>query len=318
MRLKDARINEMNTQIVVTGLVKNLCERKTRKGDTYLDVVLMDNDVVLSCKYFNVDSLNCSLGTGDVIEASITINEYNNQPSYIITGSKSTSYSPDSYIAWFEKLNALKAEFLKMLDEIKNETYKCFINELILRTSSDFSTAPAAKSIHHTEFGGCLSHSVLVALNCKNIATLYNSVYSKDKPFLDLDLVVTGALIHDMAKTVELDWNCLTGEVDYSNDSSCLDSHITLLSEWLTEIAVHKGLLNTEEYRLLKHCALSHHGKLEWGSPITPAIPEALIISTCDKLDADVWGFRNALNGIKDKQSEYCKVGGEFKRIYRK
>lgn len=318
VRLKDANISILNSQVKVSALVKSLSENKTKKGDTYLDIILSDNRRSITCKYFNVDSLSISIQEGDVIEASIKVNEYNGQPSYIISGSKVLSCSPDSYILWFDKLDALKTEFNRLLGEITNPVYKLFVVMLLDKIQEQFMSVPAAKSIHHTEFGGCLAHSTLVALNSKNIATVYNSVYSDGSKFLDIELIVAGALIHDMAKTVELDWNCLSGEVDYTSDSSCLDSHITLLAEWMTIIAVENGLLGSEEYRLLKHCVLSHHGKLEWGSPVTPAIPEAYIISCCDKMDADVWGYFNSLHDVEEKQSQYCKVGGEFKRVYKK
>lgn len=318
VRLKDANISEINSTIKVTAMIKDLAEKKTIKNDTYLDVVLVDNRRQLNCKYFGIDKLSLSIEVGDVIEAVIRINEYNGQPSYIISESKVTLYSPSDYILWFEKLPQLKVEFDKLCGQIVDSVYKLMLDSLLIMVNDEFSSVPAAKSMHHTEFGGCLSHSTLVAMNCVQVSKLYNSVYSGDKPFIDLELVITSALIHDMAKTVELDWNAVEGNCGYSSDISCLDSHITKLAEWLTLIAAKNDLLDDERYRLLRHCVLAHHGKMEWGSPVVPAIPEAYILSTCDKLDADIWGYFNSGNELEAGQSEYCKVCGELKRVYKK
>lgn len=318
IRLRDSNLSEINSVVKVTGMIKDIIERKTIKQDTYLDLVLADNRRQISCKYFNVDKINIVLQVGDVIEAVIKVSEYNGQPSYLILESRVTNYSPSDYITWFEKLPQLKVEFDKLRGLINCEIYSTVLNELITKVEEQFLSVPAAKSMHHTEFGGCLAHSTLVAMNCLQVSKLYNSVYSIDKPFIDIELVVTGALIHDMAKVVELDWCSFTGSVGYSSDISCLDSHITKLSEWLTLIANKHGFLDEEKYRLLRHCILAHHGKLEWGSPVVPSVPEAYVISMCDKLDADVWGYFNSLNDIESEQSEYCRVGGEFKRVYKK
>jgi 3'-5' exoribonuclease len=175
---------------------------------------------------------------------------------------------------------------------------------------------PAAKSMHHTEFGGCLAHCALVALNAFRVAQIYNSVYSKERPFLDIELVITGSLIHDMGKVVEFEWDALEGAMDYSNNIDSVDTHITLIGEWLTEIAIANGFKDNESYRLLRHCVLSHHGLLEFGSPVVPAIPEAYIISVCDKMDANIWGYSNSMSDLECGESKYCRVGGELKRIY--
>lgn len=318
IRLKDANISEINSTIRVIAMVKSIVEKKTAKDDLYLDVTLVDNRRNLNCKYFGVDSKKVNIAVGDVIEATILVNEYNNQPSYLIKESKVTFYSPSDYIAWFEKLPQLKVEFDKLKAMVNEPIYQTVLNKLVSKVEEEFSSVPAAKSMHHTEFGGCLAHSTLVAMNCLRIGQLYNSVYSTEKPFIDLELLVTSALIHDMAKVVELEWNALEGNCGYSSDMSCLDSHITKLDEWLTVIAVECGILEEEKYRLLRHCILAHHGKLEWGSPVAPAIPEALVLSVCDKLDADIWGYNNACLDLESGSSDYCKVCGEFKRVYKK
>ena len=300
------------------AVIKSVSERIAKNGSAYLDFTFIDKQVTINAKCFSLDREKLQgVEAGDVVSFSLEIKEYNMQPSYLVSNIVSCAEEPSEYVAWFEQYQLLKANFDKLVNGISNEKYKIMLSAM-LRRLEGFDSVPAAKSIHHVEFGGAISHCTLVALNCKQLATLYNTVYAIDGGFMDIDLIITGALIHDLGKTLEFVWSPLDGSVDYNDDINCLDTHITSVVENLTLVAIENNLLDSEEYKLLKHCLLSHHGKLEWGSPVIPAIPEALIISTCDKLDADIWGMYNCIKDMDKRESKYAKVGGQMQRIYRK
>lgn len=314
MRLSEVEVKigfEGRCKAVVNG-VKN---RTAKTGNTYWDITLKDKLVMISAKCFSLPRF--SVEEGQVIEFDLSVDEYNNSPSYIIENlSVSTDYASD-YVAWFDKLIAIKTEFDKLVMSVKNEKYKIFLHHM-LKMGEGFEVVPAAKSLHHIEFGGCLAHSLMVAYNCRSIGIFYNSVYGKnDEPFIDLDLLVTSALIHDIGKTYELEWDAIKGTCDYTSDSSCLDSHITIASEWLTLIASKCFLLESEEYRLIKHCLNAHHGKFEWGSPVVPGVVEAYILHMVDKMDANVWRFQNANKTIHKGESEYVNVDGMRRVLHR-
>lgn len=317
VRLKDANLKEIGSVIAVKALVRGITEGITKNGGTYLTIVLVDNSVHIDCKLFDISKAN-GLSVGEVIETEIKVQEYNGNLSYLMNNCKITLEKPDSYINWFLKLPALKNEFNKLVDSIKDDTYKLFVNELLDKVGSDFNSVPAAKSMHHIEFGGCLAHSTLVALNCRNMALIYNSVYSGDKQFMDIDLVISAAIIHDMAKTFEYDWDSLSGRMDYCKGEECLESHITKLGEWLTLIANEQGLLEDRKYKLLRHCVLSHHGKTEWGSPVVPAIPEAYTLSMCDYIDANIWRYFDKMRSLEENEAEYHNIGSISRFVFKK
>lgn len=318
IRLKDANLKEVGSTVAVKALVRSITEGKTKNGGTYLTLVLVDNSVHISCKLFNLERAPETLLEGEVVEAELKVQDYKGTLSYLVNDCKSTLDKPDDYVNWFLKFPALKIEFNKLLNSINDEVYRTVVLELINRVGSDFDSVPAAKSMHHVEFGGCLAHSTLVALNCRNMAVIYNSVYSGDELFVDVDLVVSAALIHDMAKTFEYEWDSISGSVDYCKGEECLESHITKLGEWLTLIANEKGLLENRKYKLLRHCALAHHGKMEWGSPVVPAIPEAYIVSMCDYIDANMWRYFDKIQKLEDNESGYCSIDGVSRQVFRK
>ncbi len=136
-----------------------------------------------------------------------------------------------------------------------------------------FALAPAAKSMHHAFLGGLLEHSLSVLGMAERACAHY--------PGLNRDLVLAGALLHDVGKTAELSYQRSVGYTDAGN----LLGHIALESEWISS-AVGKIAGFPEMLRLqILHIVLSHHGRLEFGSPVLPKTPEALLVHYLDDLD---------------------------------
>lgn len=146
-----------------------------------------------------------------------------------------------------------------------------FIGDADLRTA--FAQAPAAKSMHHVYLGGLLEHSLSVAGMAERACGHYRG--------LNRDLVLAGVLLHDLGKTAELSYQRSFGYTDAGN----LLGHIVLEAEWISRAA---GRIPgfPEELRLqILHIVLSHHGRLEFGSPVLPKTPEALLVHYLDDLD---------------------------------
>jgi 3'-5' exoribonuclease len=146
-----------------------------------------------------------------------------------------------------------------------------FVADAELRTA--FAQAPAAKSMHHAFLGGLLEHTLSVLGMAERACTHYRE--------LNRDLVLAGVLLHDVGKTAELSYRRTFGYTDAGN----LLGHIALEAEWISR-AVGKIPGFPEELRLqILHIVLSHHGRLEFGSPVLPKTPEALLVHYLDDLD---------------------------------
>ena len=137
-----------------------------------------------------------------------------------------------------------------------------------------YREAPAARQLHHAWLGGLLEHVVSLLGLADRVAAHY--------PMLDRDLLITGVILHDIGKIRELSWD--TG-FDYTVEGVLLghiQMGIDLAEKTIAGLPDFPDRLRT----LVLHMILSHHGKLEFGSPKLPMIPEALVLNFLDDLDA--------------------------------
>ena len=137
-----------------------------------------------------------------------------------------------------------------------------------------YREAPAARQLHHAWLGGLLEHVVSLLGLANRVAAHY--------PILDRDLLITGVILHDIGKIRELSWGV---GFDYTVEGILLghiQMGIDLVEKTIDGLPDFPGRLRT----LVLHMILSHHGKLEFGSPKLPMIPEALALNFVDDLDA--------------------------------
>jgi 3'-5' exoribonuclease len=144
-----------------------------------------------------------------------------------------------------------------------------------------YREAPAAKVLHHAWIGGLLEHVLTLVRVCKATAPFY--------PEVDPDLLVTGAILHDIGKVRELSWGTT---FSYTLEGQMI-GHISIAQGMLREkIAMLPDF--PEKLRVLvEHMILSHHGKYEFGSPKLPMTPEAILLSALDDVEAKMQAMRN-------------------------
>ena len=163
-----------------------------------------------------------------------------------------------------------------------------------------FIKGTAANLMHHTGIGGLLVHSASVASLALKMAEYMNELYGKD--FVNTSMVICGALLHDIGKIKELEFNTETGVSDYTN-LSALQSHILIGIAMVENKACELGLQNKDSLNELVHIIASHHGKLEWGSAITPNTIEAKLVSSADDIDAYCNRFHRVFKDLKPGES---------------
>jgi 3'-5' exoribonuclease len=145
---------------------------------------------------------------------------------------------------------------------------------------ASFKRAPAAKYMHHAYLGGLLEHCLSMASLAEKLARHYSGI--------DADLLVAGAVLHDIGKIREFDCGV---QIDYS-DEGRLVSHIVIGVEMLNEKLRTLPSISPERAHLLKHMIISHHGVREFGSPEPPKTIEAVLLNYIDEIDAKVNGIR--------------------------
>lgn len=144
-----------------------------------------------------------------------------------------------------------------------------------------FKSAPAAMRLHHAWLGGLLEHVLTLVRVCLAAAPFY--------PEVDRDLLVTGAILHDIGKVRELSWK---SSFSYTLEGQVI-GHISIAQGMLREKVQAIAPFPEKLRVLVEHMILSHHGKYEFGSPKLPMTPEALLLSALDDLEAKMQAMRN-------------------------
>ena len=144
-----------------------------------------------------------------------------------------------------------------------------------------YKSAPAAKMLHHAWLGGLLEHVVTLVRVCRATSPYY--------PEVDADLLVTGAILHDIGKVRELSWK---NSFSYTLEGQLI-GHISIAQGMLVEKVKHLQPFPEKLRVLVEHMILSHHGKYEFGSPKLPMTPEAILLNVLDDLEAKMQAMRN-------------------------
>jgi 3'-5' exoribonuclease len=150
--------------------------------------------------------------------------------------------------------------------------------------ASRMRRAPAAKAMHHAYMGGLLEHVVSLCGLCRAMADHYKN--------LDIDLLLTAAILHDVGKLDELSYD---RAVAYTTPGQLL-GHIMIGYEYVSlRMDAIEGFPASLKI-LVQHMMASHHGKLEFGSPKVPQFREAVLFNYLDELDSRMGAMRHALD----------------------
>jgi 3'-5' exoribonuclease len=151
------------------------------------------------------------------------------------------------------------------------------------------SQAPAARRVHHAYLGGLLEHLAEMLTLCDTLLSMY--------PALNADLLLAGALLHDVGKLQEYTWQ---RDIDYTDEGRLL-GHVMLTDEAVTRVIAGLPDFPPDLSLRLRHMLLSHHGRYEWGSPRRPATLEAIALHEIDNLSAQVNRFAQLLLARRDE-----------------
>ena len=167
-----------------------------------------------------------------------------------------------------------------------------------------YRTAPAAKGMHHVYLGGLLEHSLSVASLVDRIVPQYKN--------LNRDLLIAGALLHDVGKVREMAY---ARAFDYTDEGKLL-GHITIGVEMIHEKILLIDGFPHEQGMLLKHMILSHHGQYEFGSPKRPKTIEATVLNYLDDMDSKINGIRTHFNKELDNGARWTAYHRLYDRYY--
>lgn len=277
-----------------------LCKHKqaatTKNGKTYENVILQDKTGTIDAKVWEPNSMGIEdYDALDYIEVygEVTTFQGANQINVKrIRRCHEGEYNPADYLPVSSKnVDEMYRELLAFVGSIQEPHVKELLERFFVKDEEfvkAFRNSSAAKSVHHGFVGGLLEHTLSVTKLC--------DYYTKSYPLLNRDLLLASAMLHDIGKTRELS---LFPENDYT-DAGQLLGHIVIGSEMVDRKAADIEGFPVKLLSYIKHCILSHHGELEYGSPKKPAIMEAVALNFADNTDAKMQTFTEIIGGTNE------------------
>jgi 3'-5' exoribonuclease len=276
--------------VMSTFLAKNKTLLKDKKGKSYISFLLSDSSGDIDAKAWdNIELIEGTFQSGDIIWVKGIVQVYQNRKQVVIH--KIERYDgPVNVQDYLKKADADPEEMLQSLMKVVETVKNPFVKQLIVDVVTDptiqplLLISPAAKSVHHAKMGGLLEH----ILSIVRLADLITQNYT----FLNRDLLIFGAIFHDIGKIWELKID-ETG-IHYT-DKGRLLGHIVMASELIEKKASRIFNFPEQIKDICKHMILSHHGKLEYGSPKLPQTMEAYIVWMLDEMDSKVDSIQQAM-----------------------
>jgi len=257
-------------------------QRTTRQNKPYLSLTLGDKKGQIEGRVWELGDPRIAkdFDRGDMVKVRGSVSRFDDRAQLKVDQLRKALDSEADKKDMLPATSRDVGELWRMLEasiaSVTNPDLKRLLNALLTDApiAQAFREAPAARQLHHAWLGGLLEHVVSLLGLADRVAAHY--------PMLDRDLLVTGVILHDIGKIRELSWN--TG-FDYTVEGVLLghiQMGVDLAEKTIAGLPGFPDRLRT----LVLHMILSHHGKLEFGSPKLPMIPEALVLNFLDDLDA--------------------------------
>jgi len=234
----------------------------------------------------------------------------------IESGDENDGFDPSAYFEQtrFDVEEMWQELFSIAKEQIGDKGLKKLVMTLLKRHEATLKIMSAASRNHHAYRGGYLEHVLSVTKTCQYLATKYGEYYSNLEPPLNQDLVIAGAILHDIGKMLELDHQ--PGHTEYTAQG-VLIGHILLGRDLVRETALELGELSEELLLRLEHLIVSHQGIPEYGSPVVPHTPEALLVHFADDLDAKYNMLANAIHQTPQSEEFSSRDNPLRRRIFR-
>lgn len=289
------KINQMKKDQLFEGfyLIKSAEVRKTRSGKDFIALTFQDDTGEISGNLWDAKPYNIEeYIAGKIVFMKGRREVYNGTPQVNQIVLRNVRPGEPNNPKDFKGKSPVSAtdarEYLEqMMFKIENATWHRIVRAIYRKFDKEFFTYPAAKTNHHAFEAGLAYHTATMVRLADSIGDIY--------PILDKSLLFAGIMLHDLAKVIEL-----TGpdNTEYTVRGNLI-GHISLVNEEITKAIAELGIEDTkEEVTVLRHVILSHHGQLEYGSPVRPRIMEAEIIHIIDNIDANMMMMSTALSRV--------------------
>ncbi len=291
--MKNQFINEIKAGNFVDDIfvLSEKTMSQKRDGNNFLNVTLTDKTGALKGVIWdNVEQISANSTSGDFVRIQGNVNEYRGAFQLVIKNMEKCSADMIDPLDFLPVTHRDIDSMFERLQMITSSIGTPYLKKLVQAFLNDkefvrnFKAAPAAKKMHHAYIGGLLEHTLSMVSLSDKVASHYSGI--------DRDLLLTGAILHDIGKIREFEYQF---KIDYSDEGRLL-SHIVVGLEMIDEKLSEIEDFPKDKMLLLKHMIVSHHGSREFGSPEPPKTIEAVVLNYIDEIDSKVKGIRDFID----------------------
>ena len=272
-------------------IIKSIEQKTSSKGDSYLDMMLGDSDGEINAKLWRYDKeLHGEYTANELVKIRGNISQYNGADQLRVERIRRVQESDGVDISDFVKTASYSGE--DMFDELvsiaegfSDKELKAIVTEILKDNRLAMLYWPAAFKLHHAVRGGLLLHTLSIVRLAEGVCKIY--------PFVDRELLISGAILHDIAKLSEFevaDSGIATG---YSVEGNLI-GHLAMGAMVIDKYAEKLGI-SRKTAMLLEHMVLSHHGEPDFGAAVRPMFIEAELLSELDLMDSRIYEMREAV-----------------------
>lgn len=273
-------------------LVKEIHQRITRTDQPYRELVLQDKTGTVNGKIWqDAEAFQTNCATGDAVVVQGIVTEYRGQIQLelqklgLATPEKHAEYGfdpTDLLPASPYDIETMWTELTGILEQMENPFLRQLVTQLYEAHAEQIKTHPASMVLHHAVYGGYLEHVLSMAKAAQWLAGHYDA---------DRDLLLTGVLLHDIGKIIELR---PVNQPGYTPEG-ILVGHVVMGRDMAREVIAGIEDFPVDLQLKVEHLILSHQGTYEWQSPKKPKFLEAMLLHMIDEMDARVNMFRSAV-----------------------
>lgn len=287
--------------------IKTVRQGETKAGKPYLLLTLMDKSGEVSCPVWNNVAKTaefCSVGA--FVRCSGNVNSFRGQLQLQVESLEPVAVAEVDIIDFLPETSKDRQRLALALKNFVGSVKDPWLQKLLRIFFGKgpwwqrFKEAPAAKGAHHACVGGLLEHTLSVVSVADNLSRHY--------PGVNRSLLLAGALLHDIGKLEEMGFQ---GPVVEYTAAGRLKGHLVIGSEMIAEAAASIEGFPEALLDQLQHLILSHHGRLDYGSPVLPMTVEAFLLSMIDDLDAKM----NMIEQLRGKMETGRFSFTEYQRL---
>ena len=278
-------------------LVKSCDKKSAKNGSMFLDLNLADKGGEINAKMWDFREGGFLPEVNSIVKVRGVMSEFNGTPQLRIDRIRAkwdndnvdlADIIPSADYSGAYMMNTIRDK----VDNFKNDALRKLVTAVLNEYGSKMLDCPAAFRLHHAIRGGLLMHTLSIIKLCECVASIY--------PTVDRELLISGAILHDVCKTDEFVISS-SGLVDGYTVEGTLVGHLVMGAMMVDRIA-RANDIDKDTAMLLEHMLISHHGEPEYGAATRPLFLEAEILSELDSLDANIYEIESCLSDVAPRE----------------